>query len=48
MQVSAGADGDPLARNPNVVEAFAPSVPFQLRFLTVADEPLTLSAPFQS
>ena len=48
VQESVGVDGDPLARNPNVVEALAPSEPFQLRFFTVADEPLTISVPFQS
>lgn len=48
LQVSVGDVGDPLDRNPNVAEAFAPSEPFQLMFFTVTSEPLILKVPFQS
>jgi hypothetical protein len=48
VQVSVGADGDPLATNPKVAEPFALSEPFQLTFRTVAEVPLTLRTPFQS
>jgi hypothetical protein len=48
VQVSVGVDGDPLLRKPNVAVPFAASEPFQLRFFTVTDEPLTLCVPPQS
>ncbi|GAA4721098.1 hypothetical protein Prum_013600 [Phytohabitans rumicis] len=48
MQVSDGIDGVPSAMKPNVVEAPAPSVPFQATFFTVAAEPLVVSVPFQT
>ena len=48
VQVSAGVDGDPLLRKPNVAVAFAASEPLPLRFFTVTAGPLTLSVPFQS
>ena len=42
VQVRAGVDALPLAVNPNAAVAPAASEPFQDRFLTVTDDPLTV------
>jgi hypothetical protein len=46
-QVNAGVAGVPEARNPNVVEAPAPSAPFQDTLLTATADPLVTGVPFQ-
>jgi hypothetical protein len=46
-QVNAGVDGVPEARNPKVVEAPAPSAPFQDTLLTATVDPAMAGEPFQ-
>jgi hypothetical protein len=48
VQVSVGVDALPVPMKPNVVEAPAPSAPFQETFFTVTTEPLVLGVPLQS
>jgi hypothetical protein len=48
VQVSVGALGVPLARNPKLVEPPAGSDPLYETLLTDAVEPLVVSVPFQT
>lgn len=48
VHVRVGADGLPLAWNPNVVDAFAASAPLYDAFVTVTVLPLVVSVPLHS
>src|SRR5690242_17794321 len=48
VQVTAGAEGEPLPRKPKVVEADAGSAPLYETLLTETDEPLVVTVPFHT